>query len=101
VPSPARAAPRIHGNHSAGGGDEDTKGCGHHVEPLGDVLVDDVQSTTAAAACLVLDVDDLLDPLQMSGKAPAVSLGEGVFCEFLLRSDAASQRREAVRNLIF
>lgn len=72
---------RLHGGRLAftatiarAAGDEDTKGCGHHDEPLGAVLADDVQSTTAAAACLVLDVDDLLDPLQVSGKPPSVGL---------------------------
>ena len=54
---------RLHGGRLAfpatiawAAGDEDVEGCGHHVEPLGDVLADDVQSTTAAAAWLVLDV---------------------------------------------
>ncbi len=55
-------------------GDEDAEGGRYHVEPLGNVLADDVQRASAAAACLVLDVDDLLDPLQVRRKATTIGL---------------------------
>ena len=44
----------------------------HDVEPLGDMLVDDVQITAAAGAGLILDVDDALDPLEMRRQMPEV-----------------------------
>jgi len=39
----------------------------HDVETLGNVLAHDVQHSLAARACLIRDVDDLLDPRQVGG----------------------------------
>jgi hypothetical protein len=44
------------------------------VEPLGHVLANRVEHAAAARAGLVLDVDDLLDPLEVRRQGAAVAL---------------------------
>ena len=51
---------------------ENTELGGHDVEPLGDILADDVEPMLAARTGLVLDVDDGLDPRQMGRQGAAV-----------------------------
>lgn len=53
-------------------GHQDTKGSGHDVEALSDILANRVQRTAAARTGFVFDVDDLLDALKMSRKRAAV-----------------------------
>ena len=59
-------------------GDEHPEGRGHDVEPLGDVLADPVERAAAARAGLVLDIDDLLDPIEVGRQRAAVALARPV-----------------------
>jgi hypothetical protein len=64
--------------------DQDAEGGWHDIEPLGYILADLVKNAAAAGASLVLDIDDLLDPLQVCGQRTAVGLarplGRGPAC---------------------
>lgn len=48
---------------------------GHDIEAFGDILVDLVERAAAAGAGLILDIDDLPDPLEMGGQRSAVGPG--------------------------
>lgn len=55
-------------------GDQHAEGGGNDIEALGDILADLVERAAAAGAGLILDIDDLLDPLEMGGQRTAVGL---------------------------
>ncbi len=59
-------------------GDQHAKGGGHDVETLGHILTDLVERAAAAGADLILDIDDLLDPLQVSRQRAAVGLARAI-----------------------
>jgi hypothetical protein len=48
--------------------DQHTEGGWHHIEPFGDILTDLVERAAAARASLVLDINDLFDPLEVRGQ---------------------------------
>jgi len=53
---------------------QNAEGGRHDVEPLRDILTDDMEIAAAAGAGLVLDIDDLLDPLKMRRQRAPVGL---------------------------
>ena len=55
-------------------GDQHAEGSRHDVETLCNGLTDLVERATAAGASLILDVDDLLDPLEVGRQRAAVGL---------------------------
>lgn len=78
-------------------GHQHAEGGGHDIEAFGNILADLVQRTAAAGTGLVLDIDDLLDPLEMSGQRSAVGLARafalGLWRCFITRGLRAAQRR--------
>jgi hypothetical protein len=77
----ARRCRRLHGSRLAGATAiarttryQDAEARGHHVEPLGNILANDVQRAAAARTGRALDPDHLLHALEMSGKPTAVDV---------------------------
>lgn len=64
--------------------DQDAESGWHDIEALRDILADLVESAATAGASLVLDVDDLLDPLEVGRERSTVGLarplGRGPAC---------------------
>ena len=58
--------------------DQHAEGGRHDVETLGHVLADLVERAAAARARLILDVDDLFDPLEMGWQRSAVGLARAI-----------------------
>ena len=58
--------------------DQHAEGGWYDIEALGHVLADLMQGAAAARASLVLDIDDLLDPLQVCGQRAAVGLARAI-----------------------
>jgi hypothetical protein len=61
-------AGRKSGPGGTGADDQHTEGGWHHIEPFGDILTDLVERAAAARASLVLDINDLFDPLEVRGQ---------------------------------
>jgi hypothetical protein len=47
--------------------DQHAEGGRYHIEPFGDVFPDLVECAAATGTGLILDINDLLDPLEMRG----------------------------------
>lgn len=62
--------------------DQHAEGGRHHVETLGHVLTDLVECAATAGAGLILDFDDLFDPLQVSRQRAAVGLARAIHGRF-------------------
>ena len=78
-------------------GDQDAKGDRHYIKTFGNVLANLMERPAAARASLVLDIDNLLDPLEMRRQRTAVglawSVGPGLAgCRVACRTSLAQRR---------
>ena len=78
-------------------GDQDAKAGRHHIKTFGNVLTDLMERPAAAWASLVLDIDNLLDPLEMRRQRATVglawSVGPGLAgCRVACRTSLAKRR---------
>jgi hypothetical protein len=77
----ARRSQRLHDRTLAGTAavagtacHQDAEGGRHDIEPLCDILADDMESAAAAGADLIFDINNLLDPLELHWQRASVDL---------------------------